>query len=175
MLTLIFSEQNLMLMLIMPDGTADSVLHVFDWLTDILGLETFRTLFPVILTDNGSEFMHTDQLEHTMDGKRRTRLFYCDPMASWQKPHIEKNHEYIRYVLPKGKSFSAYTQEDFTVLMNHINSTKRDKLGGKSPYEMAKGPAYRKLMSALCLHQIPPDEILLTPRLMKWREGGISI
>ena len=174
MLTLIFTEQNLMLMLIMPDGTADSVLHVFDWLTDILGLETFRALFPVILTDNGSEFMHTDQLEHTMDGKRRTRLFYCDPMASWQKPHVEKNHEYIRYVLPKGRSFSAYTQEDFTVLMNHINSTKRDKLGGKSPYEMARSSAYRKLMSALGLHQIPPDEILLTPRLMRWRDGGIS-
>ena len=68
------------------------------------GLKTFRKLFPVILTDNGSEFKYTLELEHTIDSAKRTRIFYCDPQASWQKAHIEKNHEYIRYVILKGKS-----------------------------------------------------------------------
>ena len=33
-------------------------------------------------------------------------------MASWQKGCIEKNHEFIRYAVPKGKSLNPYTQED---------------------------------------------------------------
>ena len=32
---------------------------------DRLGLDIFRALFPVILTDNGVEFQNPDELEHT--------------------------------------------------------------------------------------------------------------
>ena len=167
LLTLLFTEQNFMLMLLMPDGTADSVVERINWLTGALGLDTFRSLFPVILTDNGSEFKHTREMETTEDGERRTKVFYCDPQASWQKAHIEKNHEYIRYVLPKGKSLSPFEQDDMTLLMSHINSTKRDKLGGKSPFELFTRPDHQKLITVLGLQEIPADEINLTPRLLK--------
>ena len=167
MLTMLFVKQNLMLIFHMRDGKADSVVEIFDWLTSALGVETFRKLFPAILTDNGSEFKHTLELEKTIDGIRRTRIFYCDPQASWQKPHIEKNHEYIRYVLPKGKSFNSYTQEDFTLLANHINSIKRMQFGGKSPYEMATSDEFRELMFAMNLHSVPADDILLRARLFR--------
>ena len=141
-----------------------------EWHTSsLLGLETFRRLFPVILTDNGSEFKHTRQMEFTVDGRQRTRIFYCDPQASWQKGHIEKNHEYIRYVLPRGKSLSPYTQEDITLLMNHVNSTKRVKLGGKAPYEVAASSEYEELKLRLGLELIPADEIELSPKLFSSR------
>ena len=103
LLTMIMRKNSVMLLFLMPDGTADSVRMVFDFLELGLGLERFQRLFPVILTDNGSEFKKVDDLELNEDLLYRTSLFYCDPMASWQKPHIEKNHEYIRYVVPKGK------------------------------------------------------------------------
>ena len=106
-------------------------------------------------------------METTEEGEQRTKVFYCDPQASWQKAHIEKNHEYIRYVLPKGKSFSPYDQEDMVLLMSHINSTKRDKLGGKSPFDLFKSPEQQKLISVLGLREIPADEINLTPRLLR--------
>lgn len=167
MLTMLFVEQNLMLILLMRDGKAETVVEQFDWLTSVLGLETFRTLFPVILTDNGSEFKHTREMEYTVDGQRRTHVFYCDPQASWQKPHIEKNHEYIRYVLPRGKSFNPYTQQDIVLLLNHINSTRRSKLDGKTPFELAKSPEFQRLKAALGLKAIPADEVNLTPRLLK--------
>lgn len=167
MLTMLFVEQNLMLIFLMRDGKADTVVEQFDWLTAVLGLDTFRKLFPVILTDNGSEFRHTGELEFTVDGQRRTRIYYCDPQASWQKPHIEKNHEYIRYVLPRGKSFSPYTQDDITLLLNHINSTRRSKLGGKTPFELADGDDFLRLKEAMGLQAIPADEVDLTPRLLK--------
>ena len=167
MLTMLFVEQNLMLILLMRDGKADTVVEQFDWLTSLLGLDVFQTLFPVILTDNGSEFKHTQQMELTVDGAQRTRLFYCDPQASWQKPHIEKNHEYIRYVLPKGKSFSPYAQDDITILVNHINSTKRAQFNGKAPYELIARPEFQTLMEALGLQMIKADEVNLTPRLLR--------
>lgn len=167
MLTMLFVEQNLMLIFLMRDGKAETVIEQFDWLTAALGLETFRKLFPVILTDNGSEFKHTREMEYTVDGQRRTRVYYCDPQASWQKPHIEKNHEYIRYVLPRGKSFNPYTQEDILLLLNHINSTKRSKLGGKSPFELADSPEFQQLKDVMGLREVPADEVDLTPRLLK--------
>lgn len=167
MLTMLFVEQNLMLIFLMRDGNADTVVEQFDWLTSALGLETFRALFPVILTDNGAEFKHTREMENTVDGESRTKVFYCDPQASWQKPHIEKNHEYIRYVLPKGTSFNAYTQADIDLLVNHINSTRRSKLNGETPYELASGSAFAQLKEALGLRLIPADEVDLTPKLLK--------
>ena len=167
MLTLLFVEQNFMLIFLMRDGKAQTVVEQFDWLTSALGLETFRTLFPVILTDNGSEFKHTREMEYTVDGQRRTRVFYCDPQASWQKPHIEKNHEYIRYVLPRGKSFNPYTQQDIVLLLNHINSTRRSKLDGKTPFELEESAEFQQRKEVLGLSAIPADEVDLTPRLLK--------
>ena len=122
LLTMIFQDNSVMLIFLLPDAKAASVKRIFDYLERGLGLERFQRLFPVFLTDNGSEFKKVDELELTEDYEYRTKVFYCDPMASWQKPHIEKNHEYIRYVLPKGKSLNPYTQEDMTLLMNHINA-----------------------------------------------------
>ena len=167
MLTFFFVKENILLILLMRDGTGETVVEQFDWLTNALGLSTFRKLFPVILTDNGSEFKRIGELELTESGERRTRVFYCDPHASWQKAHIEKSHEFIRYVLPKGKSFSPYTQEDMSLLMNHINSTKRVSLKGKAPFELATSKEFQKLMEVLHLQLISADEVNLTPRLLK--------
>ena len=167
MLTLLFVKQNFMMIFLMCDGKADTVVEQFDLLTAVLGVETFRKLFPVILTDNGTEFKRIREMEYTQEGERRTRIYYCDPQASWQKAHIEKNHEYIRYVLPRGKSFNPYTQEDIILLLNHINSTRRTKLGGKTPYELADSKEFEMLKAAFGLRAIPADEVDLTPNLLK--------
>ena len=163
LLTMIFRRNSIMLMFLMPDGTATSVKRVFDYLEAGLGTECFRRLFPMILTDNGGEFKKVDELELNDDYEYRTRIYYCDPMASWQKPHIEKNHEYIRYVIPQGISFNAYTEEDMTLLMNHINSTRRKSLGGKAPYEMISedDEDMWALWELLKMDLIPPDEVHL--------------
>ena len=167
LLTMIFQDNSVMLLFLMPDGKAESVKRVFDYLERGLGMEVFHRLFPVILTDNGGEFKKVNDLELTEDFEYRTRLFFCDPMASWQKAHIEKNHEYIRYVIPKGKSLNPYTQEDITLLMNHINSTRRLSLGNKAPYEMIneEDNDMKALFDLLKMDLIPPDEVHLMPNL----------
>ena len=171
LLTMIFRKNNVMLLFLMPDGKAESVKRVFDHLEARLGIEVFQRLFPVILTDNGSEFKKVDELELTSDETGflvyRTSLFYCDPMASWQKGCIEKNHEFVRYAIPKKKSLNPYNQDDITLLMNHINSIKRPGLGNKSPYELVEedDEDFHELMRLLKMHLIPPDEVRLMPDL----------
>ena len=39
-----------------------------------------------------SEGMH---LRNKNTGEVRLNIFYCDPMTSCQKPHVENNHEFI--------------------------------------------------------------------------------
>lgn len=168
LLTMIFRKNSVMLMFIMPNGKADSVKSVFDALESCLGLDTFKQLFPVILTDNGSEFKRVDSLELTEDYEYRTRIFYCDPHAAWQKARIEKNHEFIRYAIPKGKTLNAYNQTEITFLANQINSIRRPSLGYKTPYELAANDENMQLLFKLLkMHPIPPDEVRLNPDIFK--------
>ena len=88
-------------------------------------------------------------------------------MCSWQKPHCEKNHEYIRKICPKGTSFDDYTQEDINLMMSHINSAARQSLGGVSPMALAKLTLPPELLNHFGLSEIPADEIVLTPALLK--------
>ena len=113
-----------------------SVNAVFDKLTLLLGLDLFRKLFPVILTDNGTEFKGVHNLEFTENGARRTRIFYCDPQASWQKGRIEKNHVLIRQILPKGTKFSTLSDESVHLITEHINSVTRELFENQTPFDL---------------------------------------
>ena len=67
----------------------------------------FEKNFPIILTDNGTEFGAPLSLEFNFEEIGRTRIFYCNFHASYQKGMLEKKHEFIRNVLPKGTRFEG--------------------------------------------------------------------
>lgn len=167
LLTFIFRENNFMLIFLMPDGTQKSVNGVFDYLTRKLGLDLFKKVFPVILTDNGVEFKGPHNLEFSETGERRTRIFYCDPQASWQKAHIEKNHALIRRILPKGTTFKFLKAEDVHLITRHINSVTREIFDNLTPFDLMTSEKHKKLLAALALSAIPPDEVCLKPILLK--------
>jgi len=167
LLTLFFRNSSLMLAFLLDACTQEAVNQVFDKLYTNLGLKVFQKTFPVILTDNGSEFKAPKTLEFDTEGNRRTHLFFCDPMASHQKACIEKNHSFIRYILPKGKSFEDLTQEKVTRIMNHINSTARASLNGNTPFKLAQLLVDDSLLESCFLHHIPADDIHLKPALIK--------
>lgn len=98
-----------MLIFLLENQDQECVLEVFIWLEIALGQEAFKKLFPIILTDGGSEFSAREEMEEFCDGTKSTAVYYCDPYSFWQKGACEKNHEYIRYVLPKGSSFNELT------------------------------------------------------------------
>jgi len=79
---------------------------------------------------------------------------------------IEKNHEYIRLVIPKGKSLEPYTKENTTLLMNHINSEARDSLNGCTPFKLSQMLINSILHHQLALVEIPPDQVHLKPDLL---------
>jgi IS30 family transposase len=81
-----------MLIFVLEEKTQEHVIEVFDFLTRKLGIEVFNELFPVILTDNGTEFQFPARLEYDKNGEIRTKVFYCNPNSSWQKGMLEKNH-----------------------------------------------------------------------------------
>lgn len=166
-LTLYFRCCKLMLIYLLPDKTTASVKKVFDSLEKALGTPMFCQLFPLILTDRGTEFSNPDALETGADGTIRTSIYYCDPMACGQKGSLEKNHEYIRYVLPKGSSFDALTQWDAYRLASHINSTARASLNGMSPFKLARLLLGQDALDAFRLREIDADTITLTPELLK--------
>ena len=167
LLTIYFRNCELMLAFLREVNTARSVTDIFSYLDRTLGREAFRNLFQVILTDRGSEFTDPLSIECDENGEIRTRVFYCDPQRSDQKGGCEVTHEMIRRILPKGSSFDHLTQSDIDLMMSHINSYTRKKLGNLSPYRLFSSLYGENLLTQLNLHQIPPNEINLTPKLLK--------
>lgn len=53
------------------------------------------------------------------------------------------------------------------LMMSHINSYARKKLGNKSPYEMFEFQYGKELLDVFHLQKIPADEIILSPELLK--------
>ena len=169
-LTIIFRQSNFMVGFLMEHCSEECVIAVFDMLSDALGLDTFRALFPVILTDNGVEFKDPDSLERTRTDALRTRVFYCDPQASWQKPHVEKNHVFLRRIIPKGTSFDMLFDQDITITMSHLNSVPREIFGNKTPFQLFTGEPEKKLLELLSLFPVSPDEVVLKPTLLNLKK-----
>ncbi len=169
LLTLLFRSCNFMLVILLNSCTQKCIIDAINTLTETLGIRMFRKYFPVLLTDNGSEFKNPWDIEKTEDGKHRTYVFYCDPYVSNQKGKLEKNHEYIRYVIPKGRSMYKYTQDDINLMTSHINSTARDSLNGASPFDLADLLLDKKIPLLTGLKKVSPDEVMLKPALIENR------
>ena len=128
----------------------------------------YKKLFQIILTDNGKEFLNPLSIEYNhTTGEYITHLFYCDPSASWQKPQIEKNHEFIRYVLPKKTSFNNLTQDDCNLLSSHINSTCREELNNNCPFKSMLFLCDEWILNSLNNYYIKPDEVILNKTLLE--------
>ena len=167
-LTLLFRQYNFMLIYLLPYKKSRFVTEIFNQLKQLLGIDEFKRLFEVILTDNGSEFSDPESIEFDMNtGEKICSVFYCDPNCSWQKGSIEKNHEYIRYILPKGTSFASLTQEDCYLIASHINSTPRLSLNNYSPYESSLLFLGNDNINKFKIKKIDYDDIDLSYRLLR--------
>ena len=180
LLTLMFMPYSFMMAFLLDSKTSANVIAVFRLIRDKLigrfgkdeGLALMSELFPVILTDNGTEFSNPTAIESDCEGNEITVLFYCDPCASWQKAHCERNHEGIRLVLPKGNhyllptSFNDLTQTDVDLMMSNINSYIRPVLGDKAPYDLFTQKFGTEITELFGIKRIPANEIVLKPKLL---------
>ena len=167
LLTIYFPNCELMLAFLRDLNDARSVTETFNRLYKLLGRKTFRIIFPLLLGDRGSEFSDPVSIECDQKGEVRTKVFYCDPQRSDQKGGCEVCHEMIRRVLPKGTSFDHLTQDDIDLMMSHINSYTRKKLGNQSAYQLFSSFYGEKILKKLGIKPIPSSDINLTPKLLQ--------
>lgn len=172
LLTIHFVETSFMLAFIRDANTSHSVIEIFNNIQNKIGIDTFKEIFPLIVTDNGAEFSNPTAIEcDSSTGEVRTKVFYCDASRPYQKGAIEVNHELIRRILTKvdgkNRSFDKLTQADIDLMMNHINSYKRKKLNNRSPYESFSFYHGQEVLDILGCVQVAADDITLRPELLK--------
>ena len=127
----------------------------------------FGDMIPLALTDNGGEFANVSVIENNVAGECETRLFFCDPYKSCQKPKVEKNHTLFRDIVPKGSSFDHFTQDTVNLIFSHVNSVRRKSLGGKTPYEVFTFTYGADIAKLLGITPVAADKVIQSPSLLK--------
>lgn len=166
LLTLHFTISSFMIAFKRETNDSQSVIDVFNDIYEKLGRELFMKLFPIILTDNGTEFSNPKAIKFDNNGLRRTYIFYCHPSSPFEKGECEVNHEFLRRFCPKGQSWNSYKQKDINLMMSHINSYARVKLNNKPPYLLFKTLYSEDVLNIFKITCIKPDDINLTHSLI---------
>lgn len=168
-LTLHFNTFDFMVGLLLENKTAAEAASKIKALKQKLADSGFclSDLFPVLLTDNGGEFSCVNEIENNSDGFPETKVFFCEPNAPYEKPHIEKNHTLFRDIVPTGTSFNDFTQDTVNLIFSHINAVKRKQFFGKSAYDMFSFAYSPQLASALGISFVPADTVVQSPKLLK--------
>lgn len=172
MQTFKFLDYSFMFIVYQEEKTAKSMVEGVDFLEKILGKDLFSEEVTIIKTDRGSEFCDAEGFEKEENESRRTRIFYCDLMASGQKGSLENNHKEIRYICPKEndlKDLGLNSQEKANLIVSHINSQSKEHLKGKSPLEVMEfmNPALYQKFKDFGIERINKDNIVLKPYLLK--------
>ena len=141
---------------------AYSVKQWMDHYEKKLGLEQFIELFPVMLTDRGSEFSDPRSIEFSpYTGQRRIYVFYCDPQRPDQKGAIERNHVELRKIIPKGTDLNKWPHHLIDQVCDHLNSYPRPSLKGKSPYDSFAFLMGTSIPDQMGWTVVPTEEIYL--------------
>ena len=165
--TFIFENTGLMIGFLHQEKTSASMAYTLNIMQNNL-VNDYYKLFALILTDRGVEFEKNQLFEINLEtGQTRSNIFYCDAMNSSQKPNVEGNHNYIRDIIPNGLDISNITQQNLELMFSHINSTPRESLNGKSPYEVFEFMYGSKILDLFNIQKIERDKVILKPYLLK--------
>lgn len=166
-MTLYFRSSKLMLMFLIQKYKPSEVERIFLNIRKQIGIENYKKLFEVILTDNGWEFSKPQDIEvDKKTGEKLINVFYCESYSSWQKGGIERNHEFIRYIIPKGITFDNLKKTNIIDMCNHINNVCRKSLDYQSPYNIFNHEFGEDISKKFHLKEIKKDEINLSYRLL---------
>lgn len=166
-MTLYFRKSKLMLMFIIKKYKPSEVSKVFETLRNKLGNDLYKKMFEVILTDNGWEFSKPEDIEFNPNtGEKLINVFYTESYSAWQKGGIERNHEFIRYIIPKGITFDNLTKKNIIDMMNNINNVQRKSLNYQTPYLNFQKEYGEDIVKLFHLIPIQNDEINLSYKLL---------
>lgn len=111
---------------------------------DFLNLleQTYQDKFPIyfrsITCDNGTEFLHFDDMEKSLySDSKRTTIYYCHPYSSSERGSNENVNRIIRRFVYKGTDISSYDDNYIQYVQYYINNIPRKIHNGKSALEIA--------------------------------------
>jgi len=117
--------------------TAAEVKDKVSEIRSLIGDDAYFKMFKVLIADNGPEFDELYNLEIDDEtGEKWARVFFTRPYRSGDKGACERNHEFFRYILVKGKTMNELNQEDLDLYFSMINSYPRKSLNGRCPIDV---------------------------------------
>lgn len=135
-LTITIPDLHFVKLEIIDKPNAKKIVDIFNKYQDNLGIETFKKIFPYILTDRDPCFSRFVDIETDYISKeKRTNIFYCDPYVSVQKANVENMNKQLRKFFPKNKSIDEVTPEMVKEVNRIINETRVRSLSGYTPKE----------------------------------------
>lgn len=164
-LTVTYPEFRFQFGFLITKQSASSVLGKIRGLQKLLG-ERFWEIFQVNLSDNGAEFARFHEIEGA-GGESRCKTFFTNPYKATDKAGCERNHEFVRYVIPKGTSMDFLTQEKVGLLFSHINSYVRGSNQNKTPYDLMVGRFGAEFMGIIGIKRVKASDVCLKPSLLK--------
>ena len=168
-MTFDFTYCNFMFGVLLDNKTADETATKIRSLKITLENSELRfgDIFPVLLTDNGGEFSNVFAFTDDIYGEPESKLFFCDPYCSSQKPKVEKNHTLFRDIVPKGTSFDNFTQETVNTIFSHVNGVKRKILNGRTPFGVFSFLFGNDIPAVLGIREVPAAHVIQSPKLLK--------
>lgn len=161
-LTITFPKERFQFGLQILKSDPDSVYGKLHGLFSKLGYRKTKTIFPILLADNGIEFSTFHNLE-----KFDIKVYFTNPYRSTDKAECERNHEFIRYIIPKSKTLDGLTQEDINLMFSHINSYIRASNQNKTPFELVKERFGSEFLELIGIKHVEPNDVVLKPKLLK--------
>ena len=162
-LTITFPKEAFQFGLVIAKGNPDSTLHAIKKLLSTIGEKYSNEIFQINLADNGSEFSKFNEIEYSQDGELKRKTFFTNPYKSTDKAHCERNHEFIRYVIPKGISLDFITQDFLDEMFSNINSYVRLSRKNKTPYELIEAKYGKEFLELINIKKIDKRKVKLTP------------
>lgn len=135
-LTISLPDLQFVMLFLITDKDASKIVAVYNELERRLGIDDFKKVFAIILTDRDPCFSDFLGIEFSpTTGVQRTNLFYCDSFHSTQKPHVENMNRQIRKFCKKGTSIDHLTIDDVKAINLALINTRVASLDGATPRE----------------------------------------
>lgn len=166
-LTIHFPSIKFQFGILLGENTYTEVNSKLIQLKEKMGVDLWKKVFPIILSDNGIEFNKLYEIENDEFGEHLSNVFYCNPYCSSQKGSCEKNHEFFRYIEPKYHSLDHLTQDKVDLIFSHINSIYRSSLNGVRPIDLAYAILGEEFLKIINVKKIEPDNVNLTQSLTR--------
>ena len=129
-LTLVERKSMLLLTAALPSKHADGVAQAAIDAIKGLPSQWRRT----ITFDNGSEFARHQDITKAL----KTRVYFADPYAAYQRGKNENTNGLLRQYLPKGRPLNNLDPTQLQSITRQINQRPRKNLGFRTPLEIAQ-------------------------------------